>query len=143
LLVKRDPRLHGLSTDHHHALVLVLRIRREVSDSVSPTLVREVQHTFADTVQPHFEIEEGVLLPALRDLPEGVPLVERTVAEHAAIRQSVVAIGVQATAAGLLEFARRLHDHVRFEEDALFPACERLLPAAVLDTVARLAPKKT
>jgi hemerythrin-like domain-containing protein len=141
VLVKRDPRLHGLSTDHHHSLVLALRIRREVSDNVSPKLVREVQQTFADTVQPHFDIEEAMLLPALREIPEGVRLVERTLVEHAAIRQSVVAIGDQATAARLLEFARRLHDHVRFEENELFPACERFLPAAVLDTVARLAPK--
>ena len=141
--MKRDPRLHGLSTDHHHSLVLVLRIRRGVSDSVLPKLVREVQQTFANTVQPHFEIEEAVLLPALREIPEGVALVERTVAEHAAIRRSVAAIGDQATAAGLLEFARQLHDHVRFEENELFPACERFLPAAVLDTVARLAPKET
>ena len=140
--MKRDPRLHGLSTDHHHALALVKRIGRDVRGDVAPPdTVAYTRQAFAETVQPHFEIEESLLLPALRDVPGGLPLVERTLADHAAIRSLVAALDQGANPRTLLEFAARLHDHVRFEEHELFPTCERLLAPDVLDRVGAHAPK--
>jgi hypothetical protein len=140
--MKRDPRLHALSTDHHHALVLVQRIRHEVRhDRVPADTVAHARQTFAASVLPHFEIEETLLLPALREIPEGLPLVERTLADHASIRALAAALDGGVPAGDLLEFAARLHDHVRFEEHELFPACERLLPAEVLDRVAARPPR--
>jgi hypothetical protein len=140
--MKRDPRLHALSTDHHHALVLVQRIRRDVRhDVVPPDTLAHARDTFAASVLPHFEIEETLLLPALRGIPEGVPLVERTLADHAALRSLAAALDRGAAARDLLEFAARLHDHVRFEEQELFPACERLLAPEVLERVAAQPPR--
>jgi hypothetical protein len=140
--MKRDPRLRALSTDHHHALVLVHKIRHEVRhDPVPADTVAHARQTFAASVLPHFEIEEALLLPALREIPEGLPLVERTVADHAAIRSLAAALDRGALARDVLEFAARLHDHVRFEEHELFPACERLLRPEVLDRVAAQPPR--
>jgi hypothetical protein len=103
--------------------------------------VAHARQTFAASVLPHFEIEETLLLPALREIPEGLPLVERTLADHASIRALAAALDGGVLAGDLLEFAARLHDHVRFEEHELFPACERLLPAEVLDRVAARPPR--
>ena len=60
--------------------------------------------------------------------------VERTEADHASLRAlALAARGGRRD--GLVAFAERLTDHVRFEERELFPCCEARLPAAVLDAV--------
>jgi iron-sulfur cluster repair protein YtfE (RIC family) len=143
-LMQRDPTLHGLSSDHHHSLVLVWRIRHQMTDEASTrAMAARVRETYARELQPHFAIEESVLLPALREGAAGVELVNRTLRDHADIRAALAALDENPLGLreALLAFAALLHDHVRFEEQELFPACERLLPRAVLDRVATLAPK--
>jgi iron-sulfur cluster repair protein YtfE (RIC family) len=121
--VKRDPRLHGLSSDHHHALVLA---RRVAAGSVTAD---ELRARFAEELEPHFVIEERVLLPALREVG-AEELADRTLADHAAIRAAVAS-------GALAEVADRVTAHVRFEERELFPACEERLPASALDALRR------
>ena len=135
--MKRDARLHGLSSDHHHALVLARSLaerKREWTHADGVDLGRR----FISELEPHFRIEEDLLLPALRHRG-ATTLVDRTVEDHAFLRSRVEAArsgdGVAARA-----FADRLRDHVRFEERGLFPACEELLPDDVLEAVARRAP---
>jgi hemerythrin-like domain-containing protein len=121
--MKRDPRLHGLTTDHHHALRLAFDVRTAcASGRDSPVLAARVAAAYEAELGPHFDVEEEVLLPALAAAGEQA-LVDRTHAEHAALRALVAAAGRGETS-GLAEFARLLHDHVRFEENELFPACE-------------------
>jgi hemerythrin-like domain-containing protein len=142
--MKRDPRFHGLSSDHHHALVLIWRIRHEIVDAASASaLLARTRDLFQRQLRPHFEVEETVLLPALREVAGGAPLVARTLREHATIEEALAAIDARQPRAGLERFAALLHDHVRFEENELFPACERLLPGEVLDRAAQLAPKRS
>jgi hemerythrin-like domain-containing protein len=124
--MKRDPRLRGLSSEHHQALVLA----RELGSG--DALLAELQARFARELEPHFRIEEEVLLPALRAIGEH-ELVARTEREHAALRQLV-------DRGGLAAFAETLIEHVRFEERELFPCCEARLPGEVLAEVARRSP---
>ena len=139
--MKRDSRLHGLSSDHHHALVLVWRIRHEMRDpAATRDMLARTHAAFRQKLLPHFVIEEEVLLPALRDAG-GEQLAERTMREHAAIRAALERIDPADPAPGLLAFAALLHDHVRFEESDLFTECEQRLPPDVLDEAARRAPK--
>jgi hypothetical protein len=139
--VKRDPRLHGLSSDHHHALVLVWRLRNQMTDAAAAQrLLHETRETFERDLLRHFEIEERLLLPALRSGGEGA-LADRTEREHAAIRGAIAAIDGQDPAEGLRRFATLLHDHVRFEEGELFVASERVVPGDILDRLAEIAPK--
>ncbi len=130
--MKRDRRLHGLSSDHHHALLLA----RELAQHPGPwtpgdaaALVRR----FEEELEPHFRVEEELMLPALGD----DALVARALGDHAAMRE-LVRGGDEASARS---FGRRLFEHVRFEEEQLFPACEARLSDELLDAVARRAPK--
>ena len=120
--MKRDPRLHRLSSEHHYALVLARRATRgELS-------VEEARRAFDVTLSAHFAVEERRLLPALVDAGE-VALAERTRLEHAAIARAL-------ESGDLLAFGRLLTEHVRFEERELFPACEPLLTGDGLDAIA-------
>jgi hemerythrin-like domain-containing protein len=138
--VKRDPRLHGLSNDHHHALVLARTVRDLVaSGRANAVAARELAATFEREIEPHFRIEEELLLPALRTVGE-LELVRRTEEDHAFLREVAVTARHGETDR-LLRFADRLREHVRFEEAELFPCCEDKLSTPVLDAVARRSPK--
>lgn len=134
--MKRDVRLRALSSEHHQALVLA----RTMATAHRTWTVEDglALHTrFEAELEPHFRLEEALLLPALRRVGEGL-LARRVESDHAFLRASV-----RAAAAGdglaARAFGERLRDHVRFEERELFPACEEQVPADVLDEVARLA----
>jgi hemerythrin-like domain-containing protein len=96
---------------------------------------------FDTELEPHFRIEDEVLLPALRRVGAG-SLAARTEADHAFLRTTVVAAR-QGEGTAARAFGERLSDHVRFEERELFPACEAALSADVLATVALRAPKES
>jgi hemerythrin-like domain-containing protein len=138
--MKRDPRLQGLSSDHHQALVLARRVRRRTAaGTLDGPLVTEVARRFRTELEPHFQVEEEVLLPALLEIGEA-NLVTRTLDDHAFLRAQVSAAENGALDA-LAGFGQRLHEHVRFEERSLFPACEEKLSDPVLEEAARRAPK--
>lgn len=140
--MKRDPRLRGLSSDHHHALVLARRISERVAEGEPDAVfARLVTERFERELEPHFAIEEEVLLPALRAAGE-TALVERTEADHAFLRVRI-AEAAAGTAGALAVFGERLVEHVRFEEVDLFAACEAKLAAEVLEEVARRSAGKT
>ncbi|MCA9530129.1 MAG: hemerythrin domain-containing protein [Myxococcales bacterium] len=136
--MQRDRRLTGLSSEHHQSLVIARRLVRE-SGAWTAADGEEFAARFAAELEPHFRVEEQVLLPALREAGE-VALVARTEADHAFFRAKLPAVraGDGAAARALGE---RLGDHVRFEERELFPACEARLDDAVLDEAFRRAPK--
>lgn len=85
--MKRDARLHGLTSDHHHALVLALCIK-EAAAKGGPRaeLVRETRRRFDTELLPHFAIEEEELLPALAQAGHR-EAVDRTLAEHRLLRE--------------------------------------------------------
>ncbi len=137
-VMKRDVRLQGLSSEHHQALVIARSLTRPTATWTAEEGAA-LRRRFEAELEPHFCVEEQVLLPGLRRVGEE-ELVARIEADHAFLRESVVeaAAGDGAVARA---FGERLHAHVRFEERELFPACERLLSEEVLDEVARRAPK--
>lgn len=137
--MKRDPRLQGLSSDHHQALVLARSLDALAkSGRVDPSAARALAERFARELEPHFSIEDELLLPALRDAGAGA-LADRTADDHAFMRARA-AEAAEGRADGLGAFAARLYEHVRFEERELFERCQELLPGSVLDAVALRAP---
>jgi hemerythrin-like domain-containing protein len=131
----RDPRLRDLSSDHHQGLVLARTIQQTFERGVvSAHLIDEVQRRYQTELRPHFEIEEAVLLPAL-EANGFVELARRTLREHEALHSHL-----EAAARGDLDRVRNfgvlLQLHIRFEEQELFPTCEKHLDPEVLETVA-------
>ena len=122
--MKRHAALQKLSREHHSALVFSLRIAR-ADEAAGASLAAAVPEFFARELAPHFADEEAHVLPRLAAAGERA-LVERTLAEHARLRELS-----QRLAAGdlacLKDFGLALSDHVRFEERELFPAAEPCL----------------
>ncbi len=135
--MKRDPRLHGLSSEHHHALVLARRVGEQCG-AWSRERGAELAARFEAELEPHFLVEEELLLPALRAAGEDL-LAARTADDHARLRDAAKR-AADGDAEAARSFAATLAEHVRFEERELFPACEASAPGDVLDAVSRRPP---
>lgn len=139
--MKRDPRLHGLTLDHNHALMLCSLLKRAVADgSFDASRGAALGRLFDGEIDRHFVLEEQLLLPGLASAGASA-LVSQTEREHAALR-ALLARARQGDANAAAAFAQALRAHVRFEERELFPAAEEHLGAEQLAEVLRQAPKE-
>jgi hemerythrin-like domain-containing protein len=138
--VKRHPSLHPLSEHHHHALVQALEIARASKLSGPDRHARlhraaeSLLHFWDVAGRTHFREEEDLLLPALaRHVRlDQEPAVMRMLADHAQIRAALQDLAAALTDNRLEEsqvtaLGQLLHDHVRLEEDTIFPRIESLL----------------
>ena len=139
--MKRHPSLHPLSQHHHFALIQALGMRRaaeapaEKRDSAVQRQADKFVAFWHKSGIVHFREEEEVLLPAYArytrlDQDAGIM---RLLADHAEIRAAVEdferrrkkKLPIEADA--MAHLAKLLHDHVRFEENDVFPRIERML----------------
>jgi hemerythrin-like domain-containing protein len=149
--LKRHPSLHPLSQHHHFALIQALEMRRatEVPAEKRAAAVERQAEKFVrfwhKTGHAHFREEEEVLLPAYarhmrldRDAE-----VMRVLADHAEIRAAVqdfekrIAAKIPVEAEKMARVAKLLHDHVRLEENELFPRIEKTLGEEQLNSMGR------
>jgi hemerythrin-like domain-containing protein len=139
--MKRHPSLHPLSQHHHFALIQALEMRR-AAEAPPEKRAAAVQHQAEKFVRfwhksgrEHFREEEEVLLPAYarhmrldRDAD-----VMRVLADHAEIRAAVLnfekllAEKTSIEAEEMSRVGKLLHDHVRLEENEVFPRIEKAL----------------
>jgi hemerythrin-like domain-containing protein len=139
--MKRHPSLHPLSQHHHFALIQALGMRR-AAEAPAEKRAAEVQRQAEKFVRfwhkaghVHFREEEEILLPAYarhmrldRDAD-----VMRILADHAEIRAAVQEFESRLAAKTLIEpqelarLGKLLHDHVRLEENEVFPRIEKTL----------------
>lgn len=138
--MKRHAALQALSREHHTALVLALACARAASsgsDEIILAASERVVRQFDTDLDPHFHQEEDALLPLLRDAGQD-ELVRRTLDDHALLR-AMVKMSRERNTTCLGEFAKTLSDHVRFEEQELFPTAERVVPHHLLEAALRSA----
>jgi iron-sulfur cluster repair protein YtfE (RIC family) len=145
--MKRRPELHPLSEHHHHVLVLALDIRRAAESSAPDRdqklrqLAGSLLRFWDESGQTHFLEEEQVLLPkyARHFRLDKDPEIMRMLGDHAAIRAQVEdlreCLGQNFAPERLIELGRILHDHVRLEEDRIFPRLEKALTEIELKSV--------
>src|SRR5574341_674016 len=136
--MKRHPSLHPLSRDHHHALVEARKLRHAAAAN-DPSKQAQAAARFADfwesDLQAHFSQEERIVLPLLakRKSPDSDEIRE-TLRQHAEIRRLVDELSDKLARRESLEAAligalgEDLRDHIRFEENDLFPAVESSAP---------------
>jgi hemerythrin-like domain-containing protein len=130
--MQRDRNLVRLSRDHHTGLVLAKRARELATNDATERRAAwtQMQARFADELEPHFQLEERGLLPALRAAGEDV-LVDRALTEHAELRRLIASADPSAPQ----RFGEALAAHIRFEEAGLFETAQRVLAADVLDAL--------
>ena len=149
--VKRHTSLHPLSQHHHFALIQALEMRRaaEAPAGKRAAAVRRQAEKFVafwhKTGKIHFREEEEVLLPAYARhtrLDQDAEVM-RLLADHAEIRAAVqdferrLAADQTIDAEAVARLARLLHDHVRLEENEIFPRIEKVLGEQGLQEMGR------
>jgi len=143
--------LHPLSQHHHFALIQALEMRRAAESPVNMRAVA-VEKQAAKFIRfwrkaghVHFREEEEVLLPAYARhvrLDQDAEVI-RMLADHAEIRAAVLDIEQRLEAktpiqAGeIARLGKLLHDHVRLEENEIFPRIEKALGEEHLCTMGR------
>jgi hemerythrin-like domain-containing protein len=130
--VKRHPALAPLSRDHHHALVIARRLRQADEEGAQDAARAFLDH-WEQEERVHFRLEEEVLLPAYAEHGDpDHPAVLRTLLDHLLIRRDADRLADHPLPAQLHELGTRLADHVKLEEQELFPLVERTLPEPAL-----------
>lgn len=139
--MKRDPRLVGLSREHHHALALAVRLRKaaQAGDRLHAA-AQDLVQTFYSQIAPHFEVEEELLLPALEAQGgRGRALAAQARQDHAWLRRGA-ALAAAGQTAHLADYGQRMAAHVRLEERELLEHAQATLDASVLAQIHRARP---
>jgi hemerythrin-like domain-containing protein len=149
--MKRHESLHALSQHHHFALLESLFIRRanDESGAIRELRLREVADKFIEFWEKkgklHFREEEEILIPtyALHVSIQDDQDVMRMLADHAMIRAKIGKLASllsnnEAFEKDLTELGELLQNHVRLEENIIFPRMEKILSEEELQRVGNL-----
>jgi hemerythrin-like domain-containing protein len=134
----RDRSLHPLSHQHQHGLALCVLVDRGLRKNSSPdnvaTLAKRITDSFEIELRNHFELEERLLFPAIREHLGETPTVDDLLADHRKLERLA---GRLRTIADLRAFTSLLRAHIRREERELFEDIQNRLPREVLDRLGR------
>jgi len=128
-LLKRERFLWPLTQSHHRALLAARRIRETLASSSSPETPRHLAHEVAALygaeLKTHFADEETVIesLEKAAGVPD--PDFERVRRDHR-VMEALIPGGDRES---LLTLAETLREHIRFEEEVVFPKFESRLGA--------------
>ena len=134
--MKRVTQLRDLSDDHHTGLVLARRCRKagDSGSGLSPEQVWEqVLEAFSSHLEPHFQIEEQHLVPALEAIGE-TALADRILKDHVALCSLRESKHVDRKLVG--RFGELLESHIRYEERQVFEPTQHRLPSRSLAAIA-------
>lgn len=135
--MKRSEALRSLSRDHHHALVIAQDLRRAEDPPRAAGHFLEFWRQFGE---PHFRVEEEVLLPVWAFLGTlNAEAAARVAREHLSIRRAVIALeSGRSSLEQIHDLGEEFEAHVRFEERRLFPLLEADLDDDELAHLARV-----
>jgi hemerythrin-like domain-containing protein len=141
---RRHDTLIPLTHDHHHTLAQARRLHdisklEDVSDRRN--IANDFVNFYFGRAIRHFHEEEELFFAPLVDHPDARDLVLRAVSDHLRLHAMVRSVKRQisdgeADPALLRNIADLLKEHVRFEEQDLFPLVERLVPEEELNDLA-------
>ena len=143
-MTRRNDALIPLTHDHHHALAQARRLR-DLSELSDLTERRNVTNDFVNfyfgRAIRHFHEEEELFFAPLIDEPKAQELVVRAVSDHLRLHALVRAVKRQlsdgeAEPETLAKISQVLTEHVRFEEQQLFPLVEELVSEDDLNDLA-------
>lgn len=133
---RRHESLIPLTHDHHHALAQARRLKdvsKLETDTERRNLVNDFLNFYFGRLIRHFHEEEELFFASVVDDARAQDLVGRAVREHLRLHALVRSVRRQLSTgesdqSQLSEIADLLTEHVRFEEDQLFPLIEELIP---------------
>jgi len=143
----RHTSLIPLSRDHHEGLLLAVRLQQR-----KKALLRLWSHDphwqakyvvkfFTDHLAQHFEEEENILFPnILPFLKKKSEIIDRLIKEHTEMRSSIEFFRQPIESEleeHLTQFGKLLEEHIRTEERELFPLCEEILPANIMNEIGK------
>ncbi len=130
----RDRSLHPLSHQHQHGLALCVVVERGLTRDSSPenvaALAKKIRYSFEVELVNHFDLEERLLFPAIREHLGDVTIVGELVADHRKLEGMVRGLREPAE---LRAFTVLLSAHIRREERELFEDIQGRLPREALD----------
>jgi hemerythrin-like domain-containing protein len=135
----RHPSLIALSHDHHHALALALRCRKQALGQIKATgsgglgeQVTELVSFYNDKLATHFRAEEEVLFPVMQSIAsESRALVEGLTRDHQRIRSMIEQLnGGSGLSKIIFDIGDLLERHIRKEERELFPLFQKHVSTA-------------
>jgi hemerythrin-like domain-containing protein len=130
--MKRAAALLGLSREHHEALVLARRACEPDRPQAEPAALRlHLLQRWREHFEPHFALEEAVLLPALEQAGCSQAAGQAR-ADHARLRALVERLRAGELAC-LPDWGAAMHAHVKWEERELFPLAEQVLDLQALE----------
>jgi hemerythrin-like domain-containing protein len=140
--MKRHRSLYPLSSDHHHGLVEARKLSLAGAPAERDSFDVLAQHFiefWEGNLQRHFQQEEEIVLPMSEQyVAPDCPEVRETLKQHGEIRQLIAEVNRKlAQHAGiepalLKQLGDALRDHIRYEENELFPVLEACVPENVL-----------
>lgn len=142
--MKRDPALIPLSHHHQHALGLTVLISRGLAADDSDEKAEELREmalkAWDAELRGHFQLEEEILFPAVREKLPAPGIVEELLGEHRELSRLFTALG-DATAGerrGLLQtLGPLLARHIRLEERSLFQQVQEVLSAGEMSALGK------
>lgn len=141
--MQRDPRLIRLSREHHHALVMSLRIERELPAadvSAMQVLYGDLVRFWSAGLLPHFDAEDECMLARIaRRGDPGLQRAGRLQRDHREMEELVDAMAAARTPddrrEALARFGVQLREHIRWEERDLFDWIQSELDEGELDAI--------
>jgi hemerythrin-like domain-containing protein len=143
-MARRHDALIPLTHDHHHTLSQAKRLldySKLTDDKQRRALADDFVNFYFGQAIRHFHEEEELFFAPVVDHPEASDLVARAVGDHlrlhALVRSVKRRLSRGETDGEVLEqISKMLTEHVRFEEQELFPVIERLIPEEDLQDLA-------
>ena len=134
-MAKRHDSLIPLTHDHHHTLAQARRLKdaAKQDDVQRRGAAGDFANFYLGSALRHFHEEEELFFAPLVDHPEARDLVLRAVSDHLRLHALVRALKRQLSGPAidpdvLEKISKLLTEHIRFEEQELFPLIERLIP---------------
>lgn len=134
-MARRHDALIPLSHDHHHALAQARRLKDAAvqDDAHRRNAAGDLVNFYLGNALRHFHEEEELFFAPLVDHPDARELILRAVSDHLRLHALLRTVKRQLSTGdvepGPLEQISQLFtEHVRFEEQELFPLIERLIP---------------
>ena len=127
--MKRHKQLQPLSRQHHNGLLAALLLKKGIKKAADPKVMAAfILNFWSNDLQAHFNSEETVLIPALKETSFDETLSRRLLNEHTALRSYIYSLQEDDASASTTEdFADLLEQHIRFEEKIYFPEAEKIL----------------